>query len=376
MKTFLIAFFACVFVCFSSLGQSLTPANNSAIKRHIRFNYITKDSVNLSLNSEFDLIEDSCSEVIRYAHIRMPGRKFFGVIKDVSKLDPDLTLTEGTYSADGLKEGYFITHYLNGNLQAKGNFKNNLYDGSWEIYYEDGRPKLTFEAHGSDIKVIAAWDTKGAKQVDQGKGSFRVELGILYWQGKLVNGKPDGTWRAIKTDDATQTPVVTENFKNGLFVKGSDPTGSYKDSSRILLVPADYLPFTRAERMRISSLPCNGVKRKHLVRAQYTGGTAAFSEAIKQVVSPYLRKFNLKLYDNNLTLNGDVNEYGIITKLIPDNAFDDDLARGLILQLKGLPPLQPATADGKPIVQKFSITFTFYQGIYHFSYHFLPFNNK
>ena len=376
MKTFFIALMASIFVCFFAAGQSVTPANNPTPKRRIHFNYITKDSVNLSLNNEFDLIEDSCSEVIRYARIHMPQRKFFGVVKDVSKLDPDLILTEGTYSTDGLKDGYFITHYLNGNLQAKGTFKNNLYDGRWEMYYDDGKPELTFEAHGKDIKVIDAWDTKGTKQVDQGKGNFRVELGMLYWQGKLVNGKPDGTWRAIKTDDATNTAVVTENFKNGLFLKGSDPTGGYKDSSRIVLVAMDYLPFTRAEKMRISSVPCNGVKRKHMVRAQYRGGTTAFSEAIKGLVSPYLRKINLKAYDNSLTLNGEVNEYGTITRLIPDNAFNDDLARGIILQLKGLPPLEPATADGKPITQKFSITFTFYQGIYHFSYHFLPFSTK
>lgn len=376
MKTFYVALITSVFIYCSSAGQSVTPASNTPVKRRIHFNYITKDSVNLSLNSEFDLIEDSCSEVVRYARVHMPGRKFFGPVKDVSKLEPEVILTEGTYSDDGLKDGYFITHYLNGNLQAKGNFKNNLYDGKWEIYYEDGKPKLTFEAHGKNISVTTAWDSKGTKQVDQGKGNFRTDLGMLYWQGKLLNGKPDGTWRAIKTDDATNTALVTENFKNGLFLKGSDPTGSYKDSSRIVLVPLDYLPFTRAERLHISSVPCNGVKRKHLVRAQYSGGTAAFSEAIKERVSPFLRRFNLKPYNNSLTLNGEVNEYGTITGLIPDNAFDDNLARGIILQLKTLPALQPATADGKPITQKFSITFTFYQGLYRFSYHFLPFSTK
>ncbi|MGI4751900.1 MAG: toxin-antitoxin system YwqK family antitoxin [Janthinobacterium lividum] len=282
MKLFFLTLTLSVFVCFFSMGQSLTPASNPILKRHVHFNYITKDSVNLSLNSEFELIEDSCSEVIRYTRIHLPGRKFFGPVKDVSKSDPELTLTEGTYSTDGLKEGSFITHYLNGNLQAKGNFYNNLYEGRWEIYNEDGKPKLTFEAHEKDIKVIDCWDSKGVKQVDQGKGNFRVELGLLYWQGKLVNGKPDGTWRAIKTDDATQAAVVTENFKNGLFVKGSDPTGAYKDSSRIVLVPADYLPFTRAEKMRISTVPCNGVKRKHMVRAQYSGERLLFQKRLSK----------------------------------------------------------------------------------------------
>ncbi|MGI4751899.1 MAG: hypothetical protein ACRYFB_14800 [Janthinobacterium lividum] len=84
----------------------------------------------------------------------------------------------------------------------------------------------------------------------------------------------------------------------------------------------------------------------------------------------------MRAYANSLTLTGEVNEFGTITRLISNDAFNDELARGLILQLKGLPSLQPATADGKPIVQKFSITFTFYQGLYNFSYHFLPFSTK
>lgn len=369
--------FTCLIVSFlfyfSSFAQTFAPASNANVSRRtIRFNFIKKDSVNLSLNNEFDLIEDSCSEVIRYVHINMQQRKFFGPIKDVSRLTPELALTEGNYTADGLKDGYFITHYLNGNLQAKGSFKNNKYNGKWEIYFDDSKPKLTFEAIEGDIKITDAWDDKGAKVVDNGKGSFRVDLGTLYWKGKLLNGKPDGMWRAIKTDDATNTDVATESFKNGVFQKGTSPIGMYKDASRVVLVTADYLPFTRAEMLHISSVPCNGTKRKHVVGAQYSLGSVSFSEAIKNLVSPYLSKINLAPYVSDLTLNGEVTQYGTITKLIAENAFNDNIANGLITQLRRLPSLQPATVDGKQVTQKFNITFNFYQGSYRFSYHFLP----
>ncbi len=177
MKIFFTSLIISSLFYFSSSAQTFAPVSNTNVSRRtIRFNFIKKDSVNLSLNNEFDLIEDSCSEVIRYAHINMQQRKFFGPVKDVSRLTPGLVLTEGTYTPDGLKDGYFITHYLNGNLQAKGSFKNNKYDGKWEMYYDDGKPKLTFEATENDIKITDAWDNKGVKVVDNGKRNFRVYL--------------------------------------------------------------------------------------------------------------------------------------------------------------------------------------------------------
>ena len=74
------------------------------------------------------------------------AKYFFGKFKDVSKVDTNLVVTEGNYSPDGFKDGEFTLHYLNGNLRAKGNFKNNKYDGHWQLYYNNGKPQLTFEA--------------------------------------------------------------------------------------------------------------------------------------------------------------------------------------------------------------------------------------
>jgi len=46
----------------------------------------------------------------------------------------------------------------------------------------------------------------------------------------------------------------------------------------------------------------------------------------------------------------------------------EDLARGIIFRLKNLPPLQPATADGIPVKQKFIISFRIYNNTHDFSY--------
>lgn len=374
MRVFFIALVANVFISATTIAQSIQPGNRPV--RNIRFNFIGRDSVNLALNHQFNLIEDSCSQVIRYGHMNMMNRKFFGKIKDVSKLDPKIVLTEGNYTADGLKDGYFITHYLNGNLQAKGNFKNNQYDGNWEIYYADGKPMMTFTANGSDIKIIDVWDAKGNKTVNNGNGNYRVDLEGIYWKGKLLNGKPEGTWKAANPEDATNTTLVSETYKDGLFKKGNNALGNYTDAPKLALVPPNKLPFTNAETFMIALVGCDGVSLigKRVVNAQYSAGMSNFTDNIVRLVGPYLQQVDLKPYENTLIINGEVSESGRVTNLRADNAFNSELARGMIRELNSLPYLQPATVDGKPTKQKFNITFNFTRGSYRFTYSFFAIN--
>lgn len=372
---FIIAIMGLLYCPFAH-AQMPTVSSAPIGRRTIRFNFIAKDSIREALNEDFDMIEDSCSVIIRHGKLNVRERKYFGKFTDVSKLDPNVILTEGNYTANGLKDGYFITHYLNGQLQAKGTFKNNEYDGKWELYYDNGKPKLFFEASGKDIKIIDAWDEKGAKYIDNGKGAYRVDMGQFYWKGKLLNGHPDGSWASLKTDDATNEEYVTEKYKNGAFQKGSGPMGAYNDASRLILVPNNMLPFTRAELMFISAVPCGGTKRKHLVGAQYQNGLRDFTDHIAELSSQFLRTVNLEPYDSELVLEGQVNTDGGIANLTVHNAFSENIARGLISQLRRLPPLQPATADGKPVIQKFTITYTFSRGQYSFTYRFLPVQAK
>ncbi len=375
MKKLFILLAIGIFYCPTVNAQVTTNAGNAPVRRPMRritFNFVAKDSVNLVLNDEFNMIEDSCGQITRYARLKMQQRKFSGKIRDVSRLDTSLVLTEGNYSEDGLKDGYFITHYLNGKLQAKGSFKNNQYDGKWEMYYEDGRPKLFFEANGKDIKITDAWDAKGVKTIDNGKGAYRSDLGSIFWKGKLLNGRPDGTWSAVKTNDVNNE-LSSEKFKDGVFQKGNGPIGAYTDASRMELVAIDMLPFTHAELLRISSVPCNGTKRRQIVNAQYgNGGFNVFNDAIKRAVEPFLRTVNIKDYDNHFTIQGAIDEKGFMINMNSDDSFNQKIAEGLISSLRRLPALNPATIDGKPAKQKFTITFIFEQGVYHFSYRFLP----
>ena len=341
-------------------------------QRNIRFKTFPEDSVNFPLNEGYYLIEDSCAQIIRYAHFHIEERKFFGKFKDVSKLDPNLVVSEGNYTNDGIKDGDFTSHYLNGKLQSKGKFKNGKYDGRWEMYYDNGKPELTFEATDGDCRIIDAWKADGTQTVTNGNGPYVSDMGTLYWKGKLLNGKPDGTWNMVGTDDASNTSLASEHFKKGQFRNGSRGDVEYTDASHIILVSTYKLPFVNAEIMGISPEPCNGIKRKHVISAQYVNGGQNFAAAIGDAVSAYFSRINLRTLNLTIVIDGEVSEKGTLIEMKSPELNRSDIARGIMLQLRSLPVLQPATVDGKPVKQKFSISFLIHDGYYQLRYTFFP----
>jgi len=222
------------------------------------------------------------------------------------------------------------------------------------------------------VRIIDSWDSEGKKVIDNGKGTFQVNLGKISSKGKLENGLPDGTWHSFKTDNSAQIELAEETFKNGVFQKGKSPIGAYTDTSRITLFNLESLPYIHAEKLLTSSVPCNGMRRKHIVRAQFKGGRQAYSQYINQLAVQAVRKFNIRNAIGKLTFDGDISEEGTIHHISSRLAFDGSLSRAIMDELYKLPALEPATADGKPVPEKFTITFTFQFGRFRFGYKFLP----
>ncbi|MGY3214134.1 toxin-antitoxin system YwqK family antitoxin [Mucilaginibacter sp. HD30] len=348
----------------------------STVTRNIKINFINRDSVNLSLNENFEMVEDSCAQIIRYGHLNMQERKFKGKVKDVSKGNPLLVLSEGFYTDNGLKDGPFITRFLSGNMQARGNFKNGEYDGKWEIFYDNNKPRVTFEGNGRNVKIIDMWDEKGNKIIDNGNGNYRGPPSDLFWKGKLANGKPDGTWKAINNSRGEETVMITENFKNGIFQKGSGTIAAYTDSSRIMLVAPDLLPFTQAEAMRISMTNCDGTSLfniKKVVGAKYGNGFESFNTQIQNLMPDAFKDVDIRrLTFSELLFKGEIATSGRIVNFNAQSHQNDAFVRTLTRQLQKLPFLEPATVDGKPVKQNFTIAFIFNEGMYRFNYSLLP----
>lgn len=367
MKHFFL--FISLLFCFTVANAQEVPVTDRQIDLHI----VNQDSVNLSLNENFELIEDSCSQIIRHARVGLQESKFMGRVTDVSKANPALVITDGYYNANGLKEGPFTTHFLNGKLQAHGSFKNGLFDGKWEVFYDDEKPRVTFAANGSDISITDAWDSSGAKVVENGKGSYRIDMDGMYWKGKLLNGKPDGSWKAVKANDPTEAGFITETFKNGIFQKGSGIVGAYTDSSRIQLVPADMLPFTHAELFLISAEPCNGRKRRKVVGAHYYDGLNNLIGHIQDKTTEALNGFDLARFSyGEVVITGEISTIGTFTHLSAGAFTANVVVSSLIRCLQRVPAMYPATVDGVPVIQKFAITYSFNSGTCRFGYRLLP----
>ena len=367
MKAVLVLIIS-IFVAGESIAQQHTTYHRGERKIHIKAS--ADDSITISLNDQYYLIEDSCAQIIRHAHAHLKSKTFFGKFKDVSKIDTTLIITEGNYTADGLKDGEFILHYLNGNLRAKGNFLNNKYDGHWEFYYDNGKPQLIFEATNNDIKILDAWNADGIKTVDNGKGEYKDQIGEYYWFGKLLNGKPDGTWK-YASERKVANILASEYFKKEQFHDGTGPLGDYKDTSRLVLIDPDLLPLNHIERFLVSPIACDGTGRKKYIHAQYFDGSVSFNYQIETAIAPVFRLVRGRMPDGELVIEGIVNVKGALEDLKPTTFNYEPLGQKFADKLFTLPALNPATADGVSVKEKFTIRFIFENGLYKFSYRFL-----
>jgi len=331
---------------------------------------IGKDSINWSFNQNFEITPDSCGQSVRYAHFNAGLKKFTGQVKDISKQDQNIILTEGSYNKFGEKDGYFTLHYPNGNLQAKGSFKNDDFDGKWEMYYENGKSKLNFEAHDNEINITDYWDESGHKQVDNGKGKYAFSSGNSTWEGRLLNGKPDGTWNFYSDQDASRTPIASEKYSKGIFKKDKTAKGNYS-SSRILLVTEDMLPFVKAERLSFSSTGCNPpVSGEGIHYAHYLGSAEGYEHAINAIMAETIRHYDISHMIKGFQIEGEINDQGFLTQLTSYDAYEPHLANAIINGLKQAPKLVPASMGGHKVNQKIRFSFSFGDGRYYYYYRF------
>ncbi|HVW94884.1 MAG TPA: hypothetical protein VHA56_02855 [Mucilaginibacter sp.] len=350
----------------------VTLANAQAVQRRIRFTPVDKDSLDLALNANYYLIEDSCAFIVRHIRFDFETRKFHGRFTDNSTENPAVVLTEGTYNDDGMKEGKFTLRYLNNNIKAVGNFKDDAFDGRWEMFYEDGKPELVFEAKEDILYITDAWDSRGKKIVDKGEGNYVATVPIFSWRGKLSGGRPDGTWKMYRTIDNYKQTVSSEHFKKGEFEYGESPAGKYTDLSRLNLVDMSLFPFINAEKMFVGP-PCDmALAINPLVNAHYAAGMDSFKYHLRDALSRLFEGSDLEGKQGNIHITGVISKEGHIENLVRTGGTNVGLlAQGVIKAIENLPTLIPATQNGKPISEDFVIDLDIGNSTYSFTFKFM-----
>lgn len=226
------------------------------VTRYMHSKIIGKDSAIIYFDEYYRLVEPNCAKIIRYGHYDTLKHHFLGKFKDIKRNDTSFTVSYGTYSENGSKEGDFVVYNIfDKKLQEKGSFKNNEYDGEClfndiithvkeksnflngkyngkrELYDESGAPLIFMNVYGDKFEITDVW-YNGVKIVNNGKGNYFMQDGV-FWRGKLLNGVPDGEWTFKVSEDV----YGYEMFRHGKFISGYNHTAfdekEYNERSRI-----------------------------------------------------------------------------------------------------------------------------------------------
>lgn len=357
-------------LCTSAFAWLLASSQKTILVREFPMRFLNRDSVIAYYDENYLLVEDSCAVIIRRGFFNDSAGMFTGPFEDRSKAVPKQVVAKGRYSKQGLKEGEFATWYLNGKMQARGNFKENRFDGIWDFYSPSGKPRLTIDVNGADITIMDSWDEDGHRMVRDGKGTHDVEAGPITWSGKIINGKPHGKWEAKLTYIRQSRVLATETFSNGIFEQGTNAVGSYRDSSRIHFLASIWLPIVNAETLLLTKTPCNGRYGKRFVYAHPPRGAQQFIDEISERLTPLVSQMDTTAFEKPLELQMKISEEG---KIVNDSTGSANIQPSkLKAALLNLPALKPATNNGKPVEQGIKIRIDYFHGKYYFNYVLLP----
>lgn len=144
-------------------------------------------------------------------------------LKEVYQVKDTLTFTPN---------GTYISYYLNGNIESKGQFMNGETSGVWEFYFETGGLKMRgIVKQNSNYGLWEYFYENGNRSMEgviQGKskeGDWKIfyESGELRETGRFMDNKRNGFWRTYFEDGVIKGEIdykedngrFTEYFHNG-----------------------------------------------------------------------------------------------------------------------------------------------------------------
>ncbi|NOT76584.1 MAG: toxin-antitoxin system YwqK family antitoxin [Cyclobacteriaceae bacterium] len=135
-------------------------------------------------------------------------------------------------------QGRYISYFLNGNMDSKGQFMNNETTGLWEFYYETGNPRMKgILRQGSNYGTWEYFFENGVKSMEgtvsgrnrEGEWKIYYESGELKEKGDFVADKRSGLWDTYFEDGTRRGEIeyvddhgrFTEYYHSGkIFAEG------------------------------------------------------------------------------------------------------------------------------------------------------------
>lgn len=162
-------------------------------------------------------------------------------------------------------QGRYISYFLNGSIESKGQFVNNETTGVWEFYYETGNLKMRgVLRQNSNYGLWEYFYESGQKSMEgtidnkKREGIWKVyyESGELKEIGEYVNNKRSGLWETYFEDGAKRGDIeytedhgrYTEYYHSGKVYGEGPKSGArnvghwrYYDESGIIQSEGDYV---------------------------------------------------------------------------------------------------------------------------------------
>jgi antitoxin component YwqK of YwqJK toxin-antitoxin module len=162
--------------------------------------------------------------------------------------DPDKKNLKEVYQVTdtirNILDGRYISYYLNGNVESKGQFTNNETSGEWEFFYETGKLKMRgllkqntnfglWEYFYESGQISMKGNVNGKNR--EGEWTTFYENGQVKEVGEYKKNKREGLWKAYFEDGVLKGEIdytddfgrFTEYYHSGKVYGEGPKTNSY-----------------------------------------------------------------------------------------------------------------------------------------------------
>lgn len=312
------------------------------------------DLIRLFYDDHYYLVDKDCEfrAIERVGRYDFQQQLFIGEFADFD--NQGRKILEGHY-IDGKKQGDFKAYHPNGQLKWQLTYSNGAPVGSLHLFYPDGKPLLEVSYADDGMRILNFWDKRGRQRVTDGKGRYEFsviadgynEFGYIRYnrKGKVVDGRPHGTWTIEYVfDDGKEMNAGYEFYNKGQFVQGYEAytDETFFDTPRYHLVPVDFS--NGSEAMIVKGCTIDEYTGFTGYLAEYLSGR--FDEALDEMPDPVKIEFIV-------TVKKTGEPRGIEMK----TTFETKRYADLLLEtLNGVAYWLPSYAAGEYIEDKLNVT--------------------
>ncbi|WP_157202505.1 tetratricopeptide repeat protein [Marinilabilia salmonicolor] len=188
---------------------------------------LPEDSVTVFYNKEWHITKREEAVYFRKGVWNKNKNFFVGSVSD--HLIIDSTMVSNVVYGPGLKKsGPYVSYYPDGQKRAEGAFVDNIMQGKWSFYSEDGSLRYVVNFTGDYFKFELLNDEQGNDVLEAQKQAFDLKLSkFIALKGAFENGQRDKNWVL----EANGDKIIQEKYSEGEFVRGF----YFKNGERISL---------------------------------------------------------------------------------------------------------------------------------------------